>query len=92
MQCLNLTPQIVQLLPNLRRQKGAVIATVSHQVPYSQQGKLRPGDVIYSLNGKAIETVADLNAAAAELKPGSAAVLHLERAGTLIYLAFRMER
>jgi serine protease DegQ len=79
------------LLPNLRRPKGAVVATVSHQVPYSQQGKLQPGDVIYSLNGKAIETVADLNAAA-ELKPGTAAVLHLERAGTLIYLAFRMEK
>jgi serine protease Do len=90
--CLNLTPQIVQLLPNLRRPKGAVVAAVSHHVPYSQQGKLQPGDVIYSLNGKAIETVADLNAAAAELKPGTAAVLHLERAGTLIYLAFRMEK
>ena len=89
---LNLTPKIVELLPNLRRQKGVVVATVSQHAPYSQQGKLRPGDVIYSLNGKAIETVADLNAAAAQFKPGTAAVLHLERAGTLIYLAFRVER
>ena len=63
---------------------------MSHLAPYSQQGRLQAGDVIYSLNGKTIETVADLNAAAAEIKPGSAAVLHLERAGTLIYLAFRM--
>ncbi len=89
---LNLTPKIVELLPNLRRQKGVVVATVSQHAPYSQQGKLRPGDVIYSLNGKVIETVADLNAAAAQFKPGTAAVLHLERAGTLIYLAFRVER
>ena len=88
---LNLTPQISQLLPNLRRQRGVVVASVSHQAPYSQQGRLQPGDVIYSLNGKAVETVADLNAAAAELKPGVAAVLHLERAGTLIYFAFRTE-
>jgi serine protease Do len=88
---LNLTPKIVELLPGLRRQKGAVVASVSHQAPYSQQGKLQAGDVIYSLNGKAIETVADLIAAAAELKPGSAAVLHLERAGTLIYIAFRTQ-
>ena len=65
------------------------MASVSHQRPYSQQGRLQPGDVIYSLNGKVVETVADLNAAAAELKPGGAAVLHLERAGTLIYFAFR---
>ena len=41
--------------------------------------------MIYSLNGKAIETVADLNTAAAQFKPGTAAVLHLERAGTLIF-------
>jgi serine protease Do len=89
---LNLTPKIVELLPNLRRQKGVVVATVSQHAPYSQQGKLRPGDVIYSLNGKVIETVADLNAAATQFKPGTAAVLQLERAGTLIYLAFRVER
>jgi serine protease Do len=88
---LNITPQIAQLLPNLRRQRGVVVARVSHVVPYSQQGKLQPGDVIYSLNGKVVETVADLNAAAASFKPGTAAVLHLERSGTLIYLAFRVE-
>ena len=89
---LNLTPQIVQLLPNLRRPKGVVVASVSALSPYSQQGRLQPGDVIYALNGKVIETVADLNATTAEFKPGSAAVLHLERSGTLIYLAFRVER
>ena len=88
---LNLTPQIAQLLPNLRRQRGVVVASVSHVVPYSQQGKLQPGDVIYSLNGKVVETVADLNAAATSFKPGTAAVLHLERSGTLIYMAFRVE-
>ena len=27
---LNLTPKIVELLPDLRRQKGVVVATVSH--------------------------------------------------------------
>ena len=48
--------------------------------------------MIYALNGKVIETVADLNAAASAFKPGTAAVLHLERSGTLIYLAFRVER
>jgi serine protease Do len=89
---LNLTPQIAQVLPNLRRAKGVVVATVSSAVPYSQQGRLQPGDVIYSLNGKVIETIADLNGAAATLTPGTAAVLHLERDGTLMYLAFRVER
>ena len=89
---VNLTPQIAQLLPNLRRKRGVVVATVSSHAPYSQQGRLQPGDVIYSLNGKIVETVADLNAAAAQFTPGAAAVVHLEREGTLIYLAFRVER
>jgi S1-C subfamily serine protease len=69
-----------------------VVATVTVAAPFSQQGRLQPGDVIYSLNGKSIDTVADLNAAAAELKPGAAAVVHLERSGSLLYLAFRVER
>ena len=60
--------------------------------PYSQQGRLQPGDVIYSLNGKVIETTADLNTATSTFKPGTAAVLQIERSGTLMYLAFRVER
>ncbi len=38
-----------------------VVAKVSSLTPYSQQGRLQAGDVIYSLNGKAVESVADLN-------------------------------
>jgi serine protease Do len=89
---LNLTPQIVELLPGLRRPKGVVVATVSSAAPFSQQGRLQPGDVIYSLNGKIIDTVAELNTVAETLKPGTAAVLHLERSGALTYLAFRIDR
>jgi serine protease Do len=89
---LNLTPQIAQLLPGLRRDKGAVVATVSPIVPYSQQGRLQAGDVIYSLNGKMVESVADLNDIGGQLKPGTPAVLHLERSGTLMFIAFRVER
>ncbi len=88
---LTLTPQIAQLLPDLRRNKGVVVATVSAATPFSQQGRLQPGDVIYSLNGRAVESVADLNTAAGALKP-SAMVLQLERSGMLMYLAFRAER
>jgi serine protease Do len=89
---LNLSPQISQLLPNLRKAKGVVVATISPAVPYSQQGRLQPGDVIYAMNGKAVETIAELNNIAGELKPGSAAVLQLERQGTLMFMAFRIDR
>jgi len=89
---LTLTPQIAQLIPDLRRTKGVVVATISASTPFSQQGRLQPGDVIYAVNGRAVESVADLNTAGGALKPSSPVVLHLERSGTLMYLAFRAER
>jgi serine protease Do len=89
---LNVTPQIAQLLTGLRRDKGVVVAAVSSGMPYSQQGRLQPGDLIHALNNNPVSTVAELNAATSALKPGSAAVLHVERAGTSMYLAFRVEQ
>jgi serine protease Do len=89
---LDLTPTVAQLLPQLRRGQGAVVARVTSETPYSQQGRLAPGDVIYALNGQPIAAVDGLKAAVATLKPGSPAVLLIERASTLMYLAFRVER
>jgi serine protease Do len=89
---LVLSPAIAQVLPDLRRDKGAVIARVTPETPFSQQGRLMPGDVIYELNGKTIENGADLRAVAATLKPSTAAVLHIEREGIMHYVAFRVER
>ena len=88
---LELTPQIRQVLPPLRRETGVVIAAVSNDTPYSQQGQLRAGDVLYAVNRKPIATVAELKAAAAELKPNDATVLQIEREGALMYIAFRAE-
>jgi serine protease Do len=88
---LDLTPPVAQLLPQLRRARGAVVARVLPDTPYSQQGKLEAGDVIYACNAKPIGGVEDLKVAAAALKPGSAAVLLIERESTLMYLAFRVE-
>jgi serine protease Do len=89
---LDLSPAIAELLPPLRRDRGAVIARVAPDAPFSQQGRLMPGDVVYELNGRTIANAADLRAAADALKPGAAAVLHLEREGILHYVSFRTER
>ena len=89
---LDLTPAVAQLLPGLRRDKGAVIARVTAEAPFSQQGRLMPGDVIYTLNGKTIENGGDVQKVAAELTRSSAAVMHIERDGILYYIAFRIER
>ena len=88
---LDLTPEIVQVLPPLRRPKGVVVANVSSEAPYSQQGQLHAGDVIYALNGQAVATVAELKAAVDRLKPNEAVVLQIEREGGLMFIAFRAE-
>lgn len=89
---LDLSPAIAELLPPLRRDRGAVIARVAPDAPYSQQGRLAPGDVVYELNGRTIESAAQLRAAAEALTPGAAVVLHVEREGVLHYVAFRTDR
>ena len=88
---LDLSPAIAELLPPLRRDRGAVIARVAPDAPFSQQGRLLPGDVVYELNGRTIANAADLRAAADALKPTAAVVLHLEREGILYYVSFRIE-
>jgi serine protease Do len=89
---LTLTSQISELLPDLRRQRGVVVLTVSPATPYSQQGRLIAGDVIYSVNGRATETTADLNTALGALNVGTPAVLQIERSNTLMFVAFRVEK
>ena len=89
---VDLTPAIAEFLPQLRRDKGAVIARVAPDAPFSQQGRLMPGDVVYALNGRTIESAADLRAAAGALATNAPAVLHLEREGILYYVSFRVDR
>ena len=89
---LDLSPRIAALLPPLRRTSAVIVAAVSPEAPYSQQGRLQPGDAIYALNRQTIAGISDLRTALAALKPGSAAVLQIERESRLMYLAFRVER
>jgi serine protease Do len=89
---LDLTPRIAQLLPDLRRNNGVVVASVSSGTPYSQQGSLEIGDVIYALNGRTVAGIADLKNELATLKPNAPAVLLIERESTLLYLAFRIQK
>ena len=89
---IDLSPAVAQLLPPVRNDRGAVVARVSPATPYSQQGQLKPGDVIYAVNGRAVANVEALKAALAALKPGAAAALQVERDSTLFLIAFRVER
>jgi serine protease Do len=89
---LDLTPQIRQILPPLRLPHGVVVATVGAETPFSHQGRLQPGDVIYSVNGTQIASVEQLKSTMDALKANAPAVLQIEREGVLMYLAFRVEK
>jgi serine protease Do len=89
---VNITDVIGNALPELRGVKGVVIASVSADAPFSEQGRLEAGEVIYALNGRPIANVAELKTAADALTRGAAAVLHVERDGELMYIAFRIQQ
>src|SRR5918993_140080 len=78
---LDLTPTIAQLLPPLRRSSGAVVIRVAADAPFSQQGKLETGDVVYALNGKPVASGAELRTMSDALKSSTPVVLHIERDG-----------
>jgi serine protease Do len=88
---VDLDPRISALLPSLRRREGVVVAAISPAAPPSQQGSLRPGDVIYRVNRADVKNLAALRAAIAAIKPGQALVLQIEREGRLRYIAFAID-
>lgn len=82
--------RLAAMLPDLRVQYGVVVAA---RVAGAEalEVDLEPGDVIHAMNNQPMSTVAALAAALAQLKPGDPAVLQIERAGQLRYVAFEME-
>ena len=56
----------------------------------SAQDRLRPGDVIYTLNQQSVTGVDVLRALLAKVSVGAPVVLHVERQGELRFLAFEM--
>lgn len=86
---VDMNDRIAKLLPDLREKTGAVVVAIAADAPYSQQGKLKPGDVIRGLNGKHLATVAYLLELTKDLKPGSPVALQIERGGDYLYFAFR---
>ena len=86
---IDVNDRVAKLLPDLREKTGAVVVAIAPDAPYSQQGKLKPGDVIRGINGKTIATAAYLLELTKELKSGSPVALQIERAGDYVYYAFR---
>jgi serine protease Do len=87
---LDITKEVVQLLPELRRPAGIVVAARKNNAPYSGAA-LQTGDVIYSVNRKVVSNVTELRQTLEAIKPGQPAVLLVERDGHLIYVPLELD-
>jgi serine protease Do len=87
---IGIDKKLAALLPDLRNAYGVVVAAGSATDPASGTG-LKPGDVIYSVNGSPVSTVAALKNRINEFKPGQEVVMQIERSGRLMYVTLDLE-
>src|SRR5580658_3955191 len=81
---------VTQLLPDLRRSIGVVVAARAGESPYSGD-TLTLGDVIYEVNGTPVSSVDALRAALDKLKDTDPLALLVERDGQLMYVTMQIE-
>jgi serine protease Do len=86
---LDLTPELIAMIPGVRDSHGVVVAGVASDA----QGAAGPvpGDVIYGVNGERVRSLADLRAALTSIAADSTAVLHVGRQGQLRFLTVTVE-
>ena len=88
---VSLTPQLADILSVQRVNAGIVVASTVQDAIDARDGGFTAGDVIYAVNRTPVQTLAALRTMIDALKPGDPVVLHLERRGELMYLAFSIE-
>ena len=88
---LDLDERLAKMLPVLRVNAGAVVATTAARAIDARDGGLTAGDVVYAVNRKPVASVKELRTILDTFKSGDAVVLHLERRGQLTFLAFTVE-
>lgn len=87
---IDVDQKVTDLLPDLRKPYGVVVAAKSGDSPYSGDS-LQLGDVIVSMNGTPITSVAALKAEMDKLKDTDPLVLQVQRNDRLMYLTLEVE-
>ncbi len=87
---VNLDERVTPLMPLLRKLSGVVVAGNFTRAPGQDEG-LHAGDVIYSINGAPVRSLAELKSEAAKLQHGQNVALYLERLGQLQYVLIEAE-
>lgn len=82
--------RVAAMFSDLRGPYGVIVAALAAG-PASSETSLQVGDVIHEVNGAAVSSVEDLNAAMEKFSRGDAVALFIERDGKLQYLAFELQ-
>jgi serine protease Do len=85
---LPLTDEVAKHVANLRLPSGTVVAA-SSRPPTPWGDRLKPGDVIYTIDGKRVEGPDQLRALLQSKSPGTRLLGHVLREGQMQYLVLR---
>lgn len=88
---IDINRRIEEMLPGLRKRFGVLVAAISADTPIASD-ILRPGDVIYSINGTEVTSLSNLRTELDKLSAGDAVVLHIQRLRKMMYLPLELER
>lgn len=88
--CIEIDKDVAQLLPDLRRSYGLIVAAKAPQ-GQSQLIDLQPGDIIHAVNNMPIAVLSTFQEIIDGFKRGDAVVLQIERDGRFQYVAFEIE-
>ncbi len=87
---IDISKEVLQLIPELRRPAGVVVAARKTNAPYSGP-LLQTGDVIYEINRHVVSGVDSLRAVLARMKSSQSVVLLIERSGHLLYVPLQLD-
>jgi serine protease Do len=87
---LDINKTVMDLMPDLRRPAGVVVAARKTNAPYSGP-LLQAGDVIYELNRHVVNGVDQLRSTLSRMKSGQSLVLLVERSGHLLYVPLSLD-
>ncbi len=85
----DLTPELAQKM-KLKPGSGKVVITAMTPSSSAYRAGLRPGDIIFSVNKRMINSIAEYSAIVNKAKKGDMLFLLVERAGNKIYFAFNL--
>ncbi|MFN0102219.1 MAG: trypsin-like peptidase domain-containing protein [Bryobacteraceae bacterium] len=87
---VDLDERVTPSLPSLRKLSGVVVAGII-ALAKGNEDNLHAGDVIYSVNGTQVRSLAEMKTAAGKLRHGQSVALYVERLGQLQYLTLDAE-